>query len=119
MPLPVLVVDDSALACAAVSHWLGARGIEVTTAASSAEAAALDPAGFAAALLDLELGDGLGTELARRLRERAPGLPIAFLSASRDPALLAAARREGPVFSKVTGVDDAVRWVSARTAAGG
>src|SRR4029079_2857881 len=75
---PVLFVDDSALARAAAVRLLGERGLEVTALGSGAEAASVDPPAFSAALLDVELGDALGTEIAERLRRAAPALPIAF-----------------------------------------
>jgi len=110
MGRPVLVADDSAVARAVLGRRLGALGLTVVTAASAREAGSIDPADLAAALLDLELGDGLGTEVARRLREAAPTLPIAFLSATEDPALLDAAAHFGPVFSKSSGAAAAARW---------
>ncbi|MCC6555831.1 MAG: response regulator [Polyangiaceae bacterium] len=111
---PVLVVDDSAVARAVLGRRLDALGLAVVTAASAREAGSVDPAALAAALLDLELGDGLGTEVARRLREAAPALPIAFLSGTEDAALLADAARLGPVFPKSSGADEAARWIAGR-----
>jgi CheY-like chemotaxis protein len=111
MRSPILFVDDSAVARLAVKRRLVDRGLEVVTSASAAEAGALSGGDFAAALLDIELGDGFGPDLAARLREGAPSLPIAFLTAGGPPETLAAAARLGPVFSKTTEVEDAVRWI--------
>ena len=109
----VLFVDDSAFARAATARMLGERGLLVTALCSCEEAEAVDPHGFAVALLDLELGDGFGTEVAQRLRRAAPALPIAFLTAGGPPVVLDEARRIGPVFSKLGDVEAAVAWVVA------
>ncbi len=111
MSRPVLFVDDSPFARAATAQRLGERGLEVTVLASGREAAAIDATAFGAALLDLELDDELGTEVARRLRDAAPELPIAFLTSARPGPALDAAEALGPVFSKTAGVEEAVRWV--------
>ena len=108
---PVLFVDDSAVVRFAVKRRLVDSGVEVVTLASAAEAAAIRGGDFAAALLDIELGDGFGPDLAARLREGAPSLPIAFLTAGGPESILDAAARLGPVFSKATEVEDAVRWI--------
>ena len=110
-PRAILFVDDSALARVAVTRRLEAVGLSVVTLASAAEAAGVDGAAFSAALLDLELGDGFGTDVAARLREGAPGLPIAFFTAGGPAEILEAAARIGPVFSKASELDDAVRWI--------
>jgi CheY-like chemotaxis protein len=108
---PILFVDDSAVARLAVKRRLVDSGLEVVTFASAAEASAISGGDFAAALLDIELGDGFGPDLAARLREGAPGLPIAFLTAGGPPQMLEAAALLGPVFSKDSQVEDAVRWI--------
>ena len=110
-PIPILFVDDSAVARVAVKRRLVALGLDVVTLGSAAESAGADGATFAAALLDIELGDGYGPDLAARLREGAPGLPIAFLTAGGPAAILEAAARIGPVFSKTSELDDAMRWI--------
>ena len=123
---PVLFVDDSALARVAVTRRLVALGIEIkieieieiVTLSSAAEAASADGAAFSAALLDIELGDGFGTDVARRLREAAPGLPIAFFTAGGPAEILEAAEQIGPVFSKASELDDAVRWLIEATGRG-
>jgi len=112
-PAPILFVDDSAVARAALKHRLTERGLEVVVLASATEAAAVQGSSFAAALLDIELGDGFGPEIAAHLRKSAPELPIAFLTAGGTVEILAAAARLGPVFSKTSGIDDAVLWIAA------
>lgn len=117
---PVLFVDDSALARVAVTRRLVGIGIgiEVVTLASAAEAKGAHGAAFAAALLDIELGDGFGTEVALHLQTSAPNLPIAFFTAGAPAEILAAAAQIGPVFSKTSELDDAVRWIAETIARG-
>ncbi len=124
MKRPILFVDDSAVVRAATTRRLAGRGLPVTALGSSREAHEVDPTSFSAALLDIELGDGFGPDVAARLRLASPALPIAFLSgydAGHDGGhdgghgspsnLLDAARAIGPVFSKGTGVEDAILWL--------
>jgi CheY-like chemotaxis protein len=112
MARSVLFVDDSEVARITAQRRLGELGIGVTVLGSSREAAEVDASSFFAALLDLELGDGLGTEIAQRLRQDAPRMPIAFLSAAASSAVVDVAQTLGPVFSKLGGVDDAISWVA-------
>jgi CheY-like chemotaxis protein len=112
----VLFVDDSAVARAATARLLTARGLPVTALGSSREAAAVDATLFSAALLDLELADGVGTEIARALRAKAPDLPIAFLTARDRGPLRDEAALLGPVFSKESGLEAAVCWIADRAA---
>jgi DNA-binding response OmpR family regulator len=107
----VLLVDDSAVVRAAGEQRLRALGFDVTVVGSSREARAVDAARFGAALLDLDLGDGSGVDVARALRAASPTLPIAFLTASEAGASLADAAHFGPVFSKASGVEGAMEWV--------
>jgi CheY-like chemotaxis protein len=120
----ILFVDDSPLVRAATTRRLAERGLRVTALASSREAERVDPTGFAAALLDIDLGDGFGPDVAARLRLGAPSLPIAFLTGRDEGAhassdgpdpVLEAARAFGPIFGKVTGVDEAIGWILAAT----
>ncbi|MFO0762040.1 MAG: response regulator [Byssovorax sp.] len=108
---PILFVDDSAVARAATARLLDQQGVAATVLGSSLETAGVDAHSFSAALLDIELGDGLGTEVAERLRCTSPSLPIAFLTGGAHAAELARAARLGPVFHKPAGMEAAVRWV--------
>lgn len=112
-PAQVLFVDDSAVVRIALKYRLLALGLEVVVLASATEAAAVQGSEFGAALLDIELGDGFGPDVARRLRATAPELPIAFLTAGGTAEILIAAAGLGPVFSKTSEVDAAVRWIAA------
>ena len=74
-------------------------------------AAKLDAAHLTCALLDLELGDGLGTDVAELLRKGQTALPIAFFTSTRTPEVLARAAKFGPVFEKPDQLDQAIDWV--------
>jgi CheY-like chemotaxis protein len=113
MSAAVLFVDDSPLARAATSRLLGERGVRVLALGSRGEALGVDALSFRAALLDLELPDGLGTEVAAQLRDDAPAIPIAFLTGGGPPSIVDAARLLGPVFSKTADIEAAVAWVVA------
>jgi hypothetical protein len=67
--------------------------------------------GFACALLDLDLGDGNGVDVAEFLQIHQPNLPIAFFSGGASPAVMTRARALGPVFRKPDELDEAVAWV--------
>ena len=108
---PVLFVDDSAVARAAATKRLRELGLDVTVLGGAREAAAVDPTAFVAALLDLELGDGLGTDVASHLRKGQGGLPIAFFTSTRTPEVIAVAKQFGPVFAKPAELDQAIDWV--------
>lgn len=107
----VLVADDSAVARVAVARRLRALGLEVIEEESAAGASARDAMDLACALLDLDLGDGDGTDVAARLREGKGSLPIAFFTSTREAASLTRASRLGPVFAKPEELDAAVAWV--------
>ena len=107
----VLIADDSAVARVSVARQVRADGIEVEEQDSAAGASSVDTADLACALLDLELGDGLGTDVAERLREGQGGLPIAFFTSTRTPEALARAATFGPVFAKPHQLDQAIDWV--------
>jgi CheY-like chemotaxis protein len=111
MSHPILIVDDSALVRAATTRTLAGRGLSVTALGSSEEALGVDPTRFALALLDIDLGDGSGPDVAARLRVRSPALPIAFLTGGGPPGSLDLARTFGPVFDKTAGMEDAIGWI--------
>lgn len=114
----VLVVDDSAVARLAVARRLRSEGFEVVEQASAAPPDLGTLSRLACALLDLDLGDSSGADLARALLAGRAGLPIAFFSGTSSGALLEQARAIGPVFAKPGELEAAVAWVnlSSRTA---
>jgi len=107
----VLIADDSAVARVSIARRVRAEGIEVEERDSAATASSVDASDLACALLDLELGDGFGTEVAERLREGHGGLPIAFFSSTLASELLAHAKTFGPVFVKPGELDEAIDWI--------
>ncbi len=113
----VLLVDDSLVALHALAGRLGAAGFDVRREATAAGARTAAAEALCCAVLDVELADGDGVELATELLERCASLPIAFFTAGAASTLLARARELGPVFGKAdAGALDAVMaWVE-RTA---
>ncbi len=86
-PRSILVVDDDESARALLEEFLGRRGWDVVTTASSAEAmtAFEDRAPpFRVLLTDYFLSDGRGDELARALRERSPELAVVYVTGNVD-----------------------------------
>lgn len=74
----------------------------------------VDTSVIACALLDFDLGDGDGAEVAEHLRRSAPALPIAFFTSTSTPEAQARAKLFGPVFVKPDDLEAAVRWVGER-----
>lgn len=106
--MTVLVADDSPVARYTLLRELRKQGIEAACVGSAAEALSFER-DVTCAILDLELGDALGTEVAVRLREKRPDVPIAFFTSCSETAF---AETFGPVFSKPTDLAEAVAWVS-------
>ena len=106
----VLVVDDSSTARRALATRFVSDGFEVREAASAQAARAIDCDGLTCAVLDLQLGDGDGTDLAVALRAKRPTLPIAFFTGGAVPSLVENARCSGPVFLK-TDLPSLLAWV--------
>jgi DNA-binding NtrC family response regulator len=109
----VLVVDDSAVARRALAGRLAAEGYATREVGSVQTGRGLDCAalaGLSCAVLDLDLGDGDGTDLAAALLAKRPTLPIAFFTTGTTPSLVEAARARGPVFLKPD-VASVVAWV--------
>lgn len=111
----VFVADDSPLVRAAVVRRIRDAGREVVEADSVSAAANVDASALACALLDLDLGDGWGTDVAERLRTNAAALPIAFFTSEQGGERVERARTFGPVFAKPEEVDDAIAWVVSRS----
>lgn len=112
--MPVLVCDDSPVARLALTRRLEALGVRVVVAGSVAEASAHHGSALAGALLDLEMDDGLGTQVAAVLRGGSAEVPIAFFTSATDRVALSAAEAYGPVFRKPDELERAVLWVLER-----
>jgi DNA-binding response OmpR family regulator len=106
----VLLVDDSPVARRVVTARLVPEGFDVVEAASVAAARKVDVFTLGCAIVDLELPDGDGTDLARLLAEKRPSLPIAFFTQGTAPSLIEGARGRGTVFLKPD-LGPLVAWV--------
>ena len=109
----VLLVDDSPVALRALASRLALEGFEVREAGSLQSARSLDAPALArvgCAVIDLELADGDGTDLAQALVSRRPMLPVAFFTTGATPSLVESARARGPVFLKPD-LAPVVAWV--------
>jgi DNA-binding response OmpR family regulator len=112
----VLIADDSPVVRLSVARRVRAEGREVIDRDSAASASEVNADELACALLDLDLGDGFGTDVAARLREASAALPIAFFTSETTGEVLARAADFGPVFEKPGGIDEAVAWVRKNSA---
>jgi DNA-binding NarL/FixJ family response regulator len=111
----VLIADDSAVARVALARRVRAAGLEVVEHASAASAMTADASTLACALLDYDLGDGFGVEVAERLRSARVELPIAFFTTSERADITAQAAAFGPVFTKPDELDAAIAWIALQT----
>jgi DNA-binding response OmpR family regulator len=85
MVVKVLVVEDEALAAAALKRGLDEEGFAVDVAADARAAhQAVQVYEYDAILLDVRLPGGNGFELCRRWREQGLATPILFLTACDD-----------------------------------
>lgn len=107
----VLVADDSAVARLSITSRVRESGLEIVESDSAASARAVDAVTLSCALLDFDLGDGDGADLASHLRRRAAELPIAFFTSTNAEGDRARASLFGPVFAKPDELDAAVEWV--------
>ncbi len=107
---PVLLVDDSPVARRVLTQRLVAEGFEVCEAPSLAIARKMEVSLLACAIIDLELADGDGTDLAKIFAEKRPSLPIAFFTMGTAPSLVEGARGRGAVFLKPD-LNPLVAWV--------
>ncbi len=105
----VLLVDDSPVVRRAVARRLETEGFRVHEESSIAAARRVDVSGLACAIIDLELIDGAGSDLAAALLGKREALPIAFFTAGAPPSLLERARAQGPVFPKPD-VEAIISW---------
>ena len=91
----VLLVDDSPVARRALTQRLTSEGFEIAEASTVAAARKVDVFTLGCVIVDLELPDGDGTDLARHLAEKRPSLPIAFFTQGSAPSLVEGARGRG------------------------
>lgn len=120
-PVRVLIVEDHPIMAEGVARVLAAEdGVEVvgtaTTAAAGLRRGRADRPDVA--VVAQSLPDGLGTDLALRLRQEAPDTAVVILSALAEEAVVSAAVAAGcsGFVSKNRGAGDLVRAVRAAAA---
>jgi ActR/RegA family two-component response regulator len=107
----LLVVEDDVTVARALSRTLARRGLSVAIARSCTAARTL-PQTFDFAVLDLDLPDGNGVDLARDLMDSRKVPSVLFFTSSCDLSLLARARRIGPVIMKSAGTSPILAFLS-------
>jgi two-component system, NarL family, invasion response regulator UvrY len=98
MTARILLVDDHAVVRQGVSRLLMDRGVasEVTEAQTGAEALALTAKhAFDVVLLDISLPDMNGVEVLKRVKRRAPRLPVLMFSMYREDQYAVRALKAG------------------------
>jgi CheY-like chemotaxis protein len=86
----ILLVEDNKIALHALEEYLEAIGYRVRAFSSSVEAlhAAQEERDIALLLSDVKMPEIQGDELARRLRQVRPDLPVVFMSGLVDPDIM-------------------------------
>lgn len=110
----VLVVEDYPPLAKVVAIAIHRAGHQVERVGSVARALA----GFGCfdlAVIDLDLPDGLGTDLARELRARGRLGSVIFFTSTKDHELKDAAEELGRVVHKESGVEELMHWVRRTT----
>lgn len=121
--LKVILVEDDPELARTVERVLVRYG-HVTTVASSVAAAEALQDSFDCGILDIDLPDGNGVQLASRLLDNGQVGAVVFYSASTDPDVIVAARELGPFVAKAAGMRELERAlteamsVAARQVAG-
>lgn len=101
-PYRVLLVEDDPAVARGLARLLMARGLSVEIALSCAAARAL-PGPFDLAILDIELPDGLGVDLAQALVLKSKICAVMFYTGATYQPLLRRAAELGPVVPKDAG----------------
>jgi DNA-binding response OmpR family regulator len=111
----VLVVEDDAVIRKGIMALLKIDGRSAVAAANVAEAVAhLDATTPTHVLLDLNLPDGAGTNILRRIREQALPVRVALVTGAIDTALFEEAHALGveAVFVKPPNWDKLLAWIA-------
>lgn len=122
--LKVLLVEDDPELARTVERVLSRYG-HVTTIAPSVAAAEALAGGFDCGILDIDLPDGSGVQLAGRMLDGGQVGAVVFYSASTDPDVIAQACELGPFVAKAAGTRELERALAdavscaARQVAGG
>ena len=109
MARKILLADDSLVVRAALEKRLSAAGLNVVAVGSAAEALGLDARSLACAVLDVDLGDGNGLNVAEALVARNAALRVAFFTSGDAPP--PSTRFVASTFDKSKDVDRLVAWV--------
>ena len=108
----VLIVEDHDDSRNMLARLLRRHGYQTCTAATVAEGVSLLD-GQHCAVLDLNLPDGLGTAVIRRIRSEGRSIRVVVLTATSDPQSLAEVGSFQPdhVFLKPLNVDALLAWL--------
>jgi len=101
-PYRVLLVEDDRAVARGLARLLMARGLSVDVALSCAAARAM-PGRYDLAILDIELPDGLGVDLAQALVLKSKICGLLFYTGATYQPLLRRAAKLGPVVPKQAG----------------
>lgn len=101
----ILVVEDYPPLATVIAISLRRFGHEVVRVGSVQRADSAEGS-FDAAVLDVDLPDGNGVELARELIDSGRAGSVVFFTATRDSDARAAALQLGPVVDKSAGVEE-------------
>lgn len=96
----ILLVEDEALIAAVTAETLREFGFKVEEAATVEAALAFakgQAENITAAIVDMNLPDGKGNELAKKLRALKPDLPIVIATGTVDKALAGELEKGGPL----------------------
>jgi DNA-binding response OmpR family regulator len=111
LPQRLLVVEDDVTVARALCRTLLRAGFSVSSARSCSEACSLQEP-FDLAILDLDLPDGNGVDLARALLSSEQVSNVLFFTSCTDPALLARAQGLGSVVVKSLGMSPILEWLA-------
>ena len=111
----VLIVEDDPSFRAGLVALVGMHGHATVQAGTIADALDRLAAKPTHVLLDMNLPDGVGTTVLRRVRDEHLPVKVAVLSGSGDEALMAEARglRPDAMFKKPPDYDALMSWVAA------
>jgi len=112
LPQRLLVVEDDVTVARALSRTLARAGFSVAVARSCSAARSLAQT-FDFAILDLDLPDGNGVDLARTLMTDSRVPSVVFFTGSTDTKLLARARCMGSVVMKSLGTSPILTWLAS------
>jgi CheY-like chemotaxis protein len=111
----ILVVEDYPPLAKVIAIGLGRRGHQVERVGSVQRALELIE-GFDLAVVDIDLPDGDGVELAEQMIEDGRVGRVIFFSATREMELLVRALRVGPLLDKDRGVESLCELVDGELA---